>query len=318
MITLLFYGRSFFLRLGEESLRELDEFENFSENSEDYQMMMQNDFVYEYNENLINLLILGIDGRGTAERNTNYGFGPRADSIYLAVIDPEDQKMQLVSVSRDIITQVKLFDSLGQDMGTYPMQLGLQFSNGDGLEGSCELMESAVSNLFGGIPIHGYCALYWNGIFELQEMLGSVTVYVPEYLHKLDPINFEKSGMTQLNAEQAKIYVQCRDISVTGSDELRRERQMTYMEAIYALARWRVVKNPFYALYIKEELDPYLVTNLETSEILSLANWIVNWNMQELLIDAIPGKTISGELQDEYVIDEKEFQQLIGTLFYKE
>lgn len=312
MLVLLFQCRTLIFRFGEFKLKKADKFEAFSEDREG-----AIDEKYQYKEDLVNILILGIDGRGEKEKNTSYGFGPRADSIYLATFDLSEKNMTLLNISRDIVTDIKIFDSLGQEMGLYPMQLGMQYCYGDGLQESCELMEAAVSNLLNGIPIHGYCALYWNGITVLHDLFGPVTVDVPEYLYRLDPVNFQKSGITSLNAAQAKIYVQCRDINDTGSDELRRERQKIYFEGLYKAARSKVLQNPLCVFDAQKKVQPYLVTNLQAGEILSLTNWVSSWELSKLQIVEVPGKTTEGQLQDEYKIDELLFENLMKELFYK-
>lgn len=48
-------------------------------------------------------------------------------------------------------------------------------------------MEQAVSELFYGLPIHGYCALSMNSIASLNDTVGGVTVTVPEDLAVMQP-----------------------------------------------------------------------------------------------------------------------------------
>lgn len=315
LLTLAFQGGLLYFESGKKQLQTENDFEQFSET--DSSEILWNGDVYAYKEELINILILGIDGRGKAEKNEYFGFGPRADSIYLAVVNPSQGSMEFINISRDIITPIKMYDSLGQDMGNYPMQIGLQYCNGDGLEGSCQLMESAVSNLLGNIPIHGYCALYWNGITEIHEAVGPVTVNVPEYLVNLDFVTFEKSGMTELSAEQAKIYVQCRDINITGSDELRRQRQKEYFEALYDAAKKKISENPLSVLKIRDRIEPYLVTDLDTKEMLTLAYWLTTWDVRNINIKSIPGETVTGMFQDEYIVDQEQLQELMIQNFYE-
>ena len=50
------------------------------------------------------------------------------------------------------------------------------------MEMSCERMVEAVSHLFYGIPIHGYCSLNMEVITLLNDEIGGVTVTVPEDL----------------------------------------------------------------------------------------------------------------------------------------
>ena len=317
LVTLIFQGLQCYFAFGKQQLQVANEFESFAKKSDmDYSEVLWDGDVYAYNEDLINLLILGVDGRGVAEKNENYGFGPRADSIYLATINPNRASIKLINISRDAMTDIRMYDSIGQDMGILSAQLGLQYCNGDGLEGSCQLMESAVSHLLNEIPIHGYLALYWNGISEIHDEIGPVIVEVPEYLQRLDPVNFTKSGTIELNAQQAKIFVQCRDITVTGSDELRRERQEEYFQALYLSAKEKMQNNLLSVLSIKERIDPYLVTDLKIHEILTLTNWVRQWDLKKLFIESVPGKTVDTMFQDEYVVDQGKLQRMIIRNFY--
>ena len=271
---------------------------------------------YRYRKNIVTILCLGIDGREKAKKNELIGFGPRADSIYAVILDEEQQKMTLLSISRDTIAGVKIFDSLGQEIGTYPMQLGLQYSNGDGLEESCRLQTEAVSNLLDGIPIHGYCALYWNGIARINDAVGQVEVDVPKELVELNPWSFKKTGLTKLTGDQAMEYMRDRDKANVGGNESRSIRQRTYLEALYQQTKSQI-KNPVVLAKVFLAAKDYLVTNLDAVEIMTLASWISEWNINELSICALEGKSVTGESHDEFVIDEKAKQELLLELFYE-
>lgn len=315
LLTLGFWAWQIYIKSGAEQLRTVNEYAKY-EGEKYYSEVLYDGDVYEYDEECINLLILGVDGRGEAQLNEAIGFGPKADSIYLAVLKPSNASLRLINISRDAVTAIQLYDSLGQDIGIHPMQLGMQYSVGDGLEESCELMEAAVSNLLGDIPIHGYCALYWNGIMEVHDAVGPVTVEVPEYLAQLDFETFPESGMTELNAEQAKIFVQCRDIDVTGSDELRVERQKEYFQALYDAGKEKIGESPFAVLGVKKKIEPYLVSDLTAHEILTLANWITQWSLRDLYIENIPGKIAETAFQDEYIIEQDALQEMLIKIFY--
>lgn len=271
---------------------------------------------YRYRKNIVTILCLGIDGREKAEKNELIGFGPRADSIYAVVLDKERQKMTLLSISRDTIADVKIFDSLGQEIGAYPMQIGLQYSNGDGLEESCRLQAEAVSKLLNGIPIHGYCALYWNGIARINDAVGQVEVDVPKELIELNPWSFKKTGLTKLTGDQAMEYMRDRDKSNVGGNESRSIRQRTYLEALYQQTKSQI-KNPLVLAKVFLEAKDYLVTDLGAGEIMTLASWISDWNINELQICALDGESVTGESHDEFLIDEKAKQELLLELFYE-
>lgn len=291
--------------------------ENAEETGVSTQEIFWNGDVYEYREDLITILCLGIDGRGEAEENTDFGFGPRADSIYLAVLDLEQEKVTLLNISRDSMANVHLFDSLGQDTGFCQMQIGIQYANGDGLEGSCQLMAETVSGFLNGVPINGYCALYWNGIGALQEQIGSLTLPVSEELKELDSKRFKESGLVELNSEQIMVYVQGRDIQVSGSNEERTGRQREYLQALYTKVKAKLKKNPFSIFSLWNTVSPYLVTNMTPSEVLALQSWVSDWNMEEIEIRSFAGEYVYGDFQDEYWVDEEQKEELLIELFYK-
>ena len=58
----------------------------------DYRCLTVGGQMYSYRDGLINILCLGVDGRGKAEADDTYGFGPKADCIYLAVLDMENRQ----------------------------------------------------------------------------------------------------------------------------------------------------------------------------------------------------------------------------------
>ena len=240
------------LRRGQEKLKETGSyFEKAADPMPDAGQLEWNGEQYRYREGLINILFLGIDGRGKAEENSAIGFGAKADCIILVSLDTENDTFTFLNISRDAVTPIRWFDSTGKEIGLYDYQLGLQYTMGEGLETSCEYMEEAVSRMLGGIPIQGFCALYWNGVEKLHEELGPVTVEVPEELHELDPYHFLESGKMELTPEQAKIFVQGRDITKTGSNEIRLQRQQEYMRALYEKVKERVKKDPFSVFSMK-------------------------------------------------------------------
>ena len=307
-----------FLYQGKNELEETGKYaEQAYEPLPDYHWLTVGGRMYSYRDGLINILCLGVDGRGRAEADDTYGFGPKADCIYLAVLDMENRTAKLINISRDSKVPIRWFDSTGKEIGLYDWQLGLQYTMGNGLEESCELMEEAVSRMLGGIPIHGYCALYWNGVSALQEELGNITLDVTEELSRLDSSHFPESGEQELTPEQIQIFVQGRDIKVTGSNEIRRERQQQYLRALYREVQKRVRRNPCSIWKMKSAVEDYLVTDLDTDEIAALS-WQLgarNWEFPEIV--NVPGTSVATEFQDEYQIDEAGLTDLVIDTFYR-
>ena len=307
-----------FLHRGKIGLEETGKYvEQAYEPLPDYRWLTKGGQMYSYRDGLINILCLGVDGRGKAEADDTYGFGPKADCIYLVVLDTENETIRLLNISRDSKVPIRWYDSTGKELGLYDWQLGLQYTMGNGLDASCELMEEAVSRMLGGIPIHGYCALYWNGVSALQEELGNITLDVTEELSRLDSSHFPESGEQELTPEQIQIFVQGRDIKVTGSNEIRRERQQQYLRALYREVQKRVRRNLCSIWKMKSAVEDYLVTDLDTSEIATLA-WQLGVRIQKLPeIVNVPGTSVATEFQDEYQIDEAGLTDLVIDTFYR-
>lgn len=290
--------------------------EQLSEKLPDYHEKVYEGTTYQYREGLINILCLGIDGREKKEENTTYGFGPKADCVYLMCFDTKQNTLTFLNISRDCWVPIRWYDSKGKEVGLYNLQLGLQYTMGNGLEGSCELMEETVSRMLGGIPINGYCAMYWNGVEVLQEAVGGVVVDVPKELHLLDIANFPESGEIELTPEQAKIYVQGRDITVTGSNEIRMQRQKNYMKAMYQKMCKTVLVNPKKVLEMRNLLEDYLVTDLSKEELIALGFQTGIKTKGSPVHEVIPGVSVDTSSQDAYHIDEKGLDELLIRLFY--
>lgn len=110
------------------------------------QMADQNrEYRYNYNEDILTFLFMGIDGEGAAE---GYADGGRADALFLFVLNPHDETMSLIPINRDTMTEVDVYDAQGNYKNTVTAQVCVQYGFGDGGRESCEYQIEAVSNLF--------------------------------------------------------------------------------------------------------------------------------------------------------------------------
>ena len=125
---------------------------------------------------------MGIDQHSEEIQEYKYisGESGQADSIFLAVLDPANNKLSVIAVSRDTMTEIATYDAKGNYIGDSLNHLGLEYAFGDGKETSCQYMVDAVSKLFYGIPINGYVAFNMSTISQLNDAVGGVTVTVPE------------------------------------------------------------------------------------------------------------------------------------------
>lgn len=135
-----------------------------------------NDRLYRYNTDIVTILLMGVDEQVKQDANGIYGNANQSDANILAVLDLRNKEMTLISVSRDAMCTLDILDSAGEHVGTATAQLALAYAYGDGAERSCELTSAAVSRLFYDLPIPVYGSIYMQGIRQLVDSVGGVTV----------------------------------------------------------------------------------------------------------------------------------------------
>ena len=130
--------------------------------------------VYTYKKDILTFLFLGIDKNGEVKASSNLFKGGQADALFLAVLDPGEKKISVIGINRDTMASMNVYDKNGRYSGRQTAQIALSHAYGDGLEESCENSLDAVSNLFYGLPIHGYCALNMSVVSKLNDAVGGV------------------------------------------------------------------------------------------------------------------------------------------------
>lgn len=315
----LIFGLAGMAKIGEIRLEGRAKYGAFVEEGTDgdYHEVVWQGETYTYREHLVTILCLGVDGRGSAVENIEIGQGPKSDAIYLAVLDLEKKTLTLLNISRDSMAKIRIFDSLGMDVGLVDAQITLQYANGDGLASSCELTAAAVSRLLNGIPIDAYCALYWNSIKPLTDAVGPIPVEVPEYMTWVNPPVFHNSGYAELDGRQALEFVRERDIEEAGSNEVRSVYQQQFLQSLYTVTKEKIRKNPLMIWKIWKSVEDYVVTDLTLDQMLALGGLVGSWKVEELDIRSLPGECVEGRYHDEFWVDEVGKQKLILELFYE-
>lgn len=75
------------------------------------------------------------------------------------VLSEEQQKITVVAIDRNTMTDIDMYDSNNNFLGTVQAQINLAHGYGDGREWSAQNQVKAVSKLMYELPIHGYCAI---------------------------------------------------------------------------------------------------------------------------------------------------------------
>ena len=275
---------------------------------------------YQYNENMINILLMGIDSDKETATSANDGYD-QADVLVLVALNLASNEMTLISLNRDTICDIQLVDPKGNPTALMNTQLALAYAYGDGQYQSCELTRDAVSNLFFGLPIQGYGAYYLNGVAELNDAVGGVTVTILDdypFTYMRGHKNMIAGHQVTLKGIQAKSYIQCRLETRTDANALRMQRQKQYMLALINQAKQLLKKNPAAILGLYNSVDDYILTNLDIGEIGYLGSKAASMDFSGDIRSVTGEFTVGADNHIELHVDRESLYDLMLDVFYTE
>ena len=203
----------------------------------------------------INILLLGIDD-GDSEAAADEP--KRTDAILLLSVDPEKEKVSVLSIPRD--TKVVLPGHRD------PYKINAAFAYGGAV-----MTKQTVQSLL-QIPVHYYALANWRGFIEVVDLIGGVDLYVEKNMYYEDPyadlVIDIKHGYQHMDGETAGKYVRFR------GDELgdigRVQRQQKFLRA--AAEQMFSFQNITKIGAIMDTIDKYIDTDLNTVTMLKAAN----------------------------------------------
>ncbi len=270
---------------------------------------------YIYNSSTKVYLLMGVDKEGPAVQAEDYVHGGQSDAMFLLITDKEKQKISVVPINRNTMTDIQLCDLNGHYYGTFKAQICLQHGYGDGLKGSCQKTVEAVSKLFDGIPINGYVAMNMDAMMILNRMAGGVTV---EVLEDVDYDRFDvhlKAGETKtLTDEEAYAYLRKRDTKEFGTADRRLEREKQYALALYERLKEEASGDRNKAIDMYDELKDYIVTNIVFADV---AEDLMKYGFDESNMYEIKGELVQGKNLEEFNIDKMSLYDIIISILYK-
>ncbi|MBD5489468.1 MAG: LCP family protein [Lachnospiraceae bacterium] len=288
--------------------------------------ILYKDRKYVLNEDLITVLVMGIDketvvevgGQSWEEEEGSEYAGGQADALFLLLINPHDKNVYVISINRNSMAEVDVFDEEGNYQGIFTKQIALQHGYGDGKEESCLRQVKAVSRMFHGIPIHGYAAVSMDAIPELNDMVGGITVEVlddiiyPEY-----DMDLHQGETVTLFGEKAYWYVRLRNENMFNSNELRLQRQKQYMTTFAAEAKNQSMSDIRVAVNLYQTVHKYMVTDIDLNEFTYMVTEYINYDFDRENMYSLQGETVQGSNFEEFYVDEDSLQDLIIELFYE-
>lgn len=279
---------------------------------------------YRYNDNLINILVMGIDDYGLKGDKDTDANPYQADTIVLGTVDAVKKTVSFMSIPRDTVASIKVLD-LNDEVATVKKgPIAIQHSFGTQGERTNEAVVDAVSNLLYSVPINRYVSVDITAIPDINDSLGGITVDIPEDLTKWNPKMKAGTKDYLLLNKDAVIFVARRDTGIDDSAMGRMKRQVMYLKKLFPAVKARTAENITYPIALYNSEADKVKTNLTIDEMTYLAKLLLDLELSGKDIVSVPGemKRIEpGEIEDYeyemgYIVDEDALKQLIVDRFY--
>ncbi len=217
------------------------------------------------------LLLLGYD------KYTKYDHG-RSDTIILALVNPDSQKIQLISIPRDLHVPIP-GHGLDKINSAYP-------------RGGPPLVKETIEDLF-NIDIYGYATINYQGFINLVDVLGGIDINVPRTMRYNDPISHTninlKKGQQILAGKQALDFVRFRK-SNDGHHASDYDRMKRQQQALTALTnKFLSLKTLSKTGEILDTLGDNIKTTLTEKEMKSLIKSFYSFDIKSLETTSLQG-----------------------------
>lgn len=268
---------------------------------------------YEFNDNIASILFMGIDNRKLKD-NAVSGTGGQTDALYLFTYDTKSGHIKVLSLNRDIMTDISRYDEGGNYVDTATAQLCLAYAYGDGKQTSAENQVTATERLLYNIPINAYYAIDLDAIKILNDDVGGVTV-TPDYTFE----SFTKGQTVTLKGDMAEAFVRHRDTSLLDDNLRRMDCQKQYLTAFASSIVPAIRKDFHVSLDLYKDTTTNTVTNI-SAPILTYLGWSLATNYTGLNIQSTSGKYVDSpkDSSAEYKISKKKLFETVLDFYYKQ
>ena len=281
--------------------------------SEEYDLIYKNE-KYKYNDDMINILLLGIDKYHEVRPAANGRDGGQSDVILLLAMNPHTKIIDIIAVPRDTIARISIYNVDGTYDHDGYAQICLQHGYGDAMSVSNERAKNAISYLFYNLPINTVSSMNIAGIGALNDSIGGVTLdALQDFTY--NGVEYKEGQTVELLGDLAMNYVLFRDCTrhYTALERLARQKQYLYK---FVDKMFAAIKNdPTIVTEIYGILSQYVVTDLSTSEMVYLATEAVGYSFGDIKV--LEGTVDTSWKYERYYLDEEAFKDLLIDEFYE-
>lgn len=262
------------------------------------EMRTKRSFQYRLRQPL-NLLVMGVDGGA----NPDDAFGGRNDTVLLMRFDPVQETTSILAIPRDTAVDIP---GLGRQR--------IAHANG---QGGVPLLKKTLALNFNQVRIDRYARFHNAAFRELIDLLGGVELFVPKAMAYTDhsqrlAIALEPGWQT-LDGASAEQFIRYRSDRL--GDVGRVQRQQLLLQAL----RQRMA-SPAVVLElpkIAQLVQQYMDTDLQRSEVLALANFLLHQEDDRLRLTMLPGTfgPPAGPAAGQWLADRGAVDRLMADFF---
>lgn len=272
--------------------------------------------IYEYRENMLTFLVLGIDDWEIVSPAEDGISGGQADAIFLVALDLDEELVTVIAINRNAMVLLDIYDRSGAYMYQGYGQIALQHGYGDGMEVSCERTVNTVSRVFNNIPVNGYFSVNMGAIATLNDTIGGVELTSMDDFD-LPYFQVREGEKIHLEGVQAYYYLKYRDTTVFNSASERMERQKQYLGVFAEQALEKTGEDVRFPLKLYQSIEPFVVTDIDASEMIYLISKAAGYEFDQVRILSVEGETVTGKEFEEFYVDEQTFNQMLLSVFYE-
>ena len=280
--------------------------------------------VYEYCDNTLNFLLLGIDHGGELSKETDtsdWEVG-QADTIFLVSLNQMDKTLSVIGIPRNAMINIEIYNEEKECIDTIYNQICLQYAYAGGGELGLEKMKESVSKLFGGLPIHGACAVSFDAVSVITDHLGGIEVVVPDDMTEYNK-NYTIGSTQTLTGSNVVNYLRYREYYTLGSPTVRLARQKAFMKVAAGRVMGEIKSNPMFVKEVYEAVKPYMNTDITMDEAVYIATKALDCTLTDQSFYQLTGEDKAKyiddkDFYDDYYLDENELKRIMIQVFYKE
>lgn len=267
-------------------------------------------------ESVETYLFLGVDQRGELTKVKEYNGTGQCDVIELLVLDNKDKIYTTLTINRDTMVDMTLYNEKGESMGEMNAQIALAHANGDVAEFGNKVAVETVSDLLYNQPIDGCVSLNMDSIPVINNLAGGVTVTIEDDFSASDK-SLKMGETIKLSDEQAYHYIHDRKNVADGTNANRMKRQSEYLSKLKDIYMAKFKESSGFINEAYDALEKYMGTDLTPRMMSRIAVNLTKYEEKESPV--LTGKNKVGESGFvEYRLDQQSLDKAVRELFYDE